>query len=236
MNPIVSNTLFHFTGIDHERGIFKPDEEAFNTLKSIIESKQFQLAPNPRNWSIFDTDEPHRHMNFEIPMVCFTETPIEYIGMHMMVFGHFGLGMKIEWAIRNRAQNVIYCDKKEPNFYGRTLAGVLDFIHHNLAVDPNTQAKWYWFRSLVGVTEDIIYRNEREWRVIGRSENKPGGGTYFTPKSAEFTVDDIDVVVCPSSLVDDLNIFLNKLPGFAICNFKIISAESLLKVIDGKKG
>ncbi len=231
MNPTVSNTLFHFTGIDHTRCKFKPKEEAFGTLKSIIESQHFRLSLNNRNWTIYDDNEPLRHMDFGVPMLCFSETPIDYIGRHMEVFGYFGLGMKIEWAIKNHAQNVIYCDTTVPNYYGRTLAGVLDFIHHNLVVDPNTQAKWYWFRSLVGVTENIIYRDEREWRFIGRTENVAGGGDDFTPQYIGFTSNDIYVVVCPAECLPELQQVLHQTGKYNNFEFKIITSEELLKTI-----
>ncbi|WP_157237814.1 abortive infection system antitoxin AbiGi family protein [Desulfobacter curvatus] len=233
MNPTISNTLFHFTGIDYDRGIFKPKEESLNTLKSILESQHFLLSRNQREWTIFDVEEPVRHMNFDLPMLCFTETPIEYIGMHMNVFGHFGVGMKIDWAIKNHAQNVIYCDKSEPNYYGRILAGVLDFCHNNLATDPNTQAKWYWFRSLVGVTEDIIFRNEREWRFIGRTENKPGGGESFTPEHIDFDVNDIEAIVCPKACILEVHDFLKRLPNYSQYAFKVLSSEELLMNEEG---
>ncbi|HKI44609.1 MAG TPA: abortive infection system antitoxin AbiGi family protein [Balneolales bacterium] len=232
MNPTVSNTLFHFTGIDCDRGVFKPKEEALNTLKSILGSQHFLLSNNNREWTIFDVKEPVRHMNFDLPMLCFTETPIEFIGMHMGVFGHFGVGMKIEWAIKNHAQNVIYCDRSEPNYYGRILAGVLDFIHHNLATDQNTQAKWYWFRSLVGVTEDIRFRNEREWRFIGRTENKPGGGDSFTPTHVDFNINDIEVVVCPEDCIPAVHEFLKGIPSYSQYTFNVISSEELLKNLE----
>jgi hypothetical protein len=228
MNLSVSDNLFHFTGIDIERGKKKPDDNAFQTLKDILESGNFRLNRNNRNWAIYADDAPPREMDFDIPMVCFTETPIGFLSNHIEVFGEFGIGMHLEWGIKNGAQNVLYCDSTTTNFYGKTLAGVLEYVHRTL-VEGDPQARWFWFRSLVGITENIDFREEREWRILGRTENVPGGGETFEPVSVSFSKKDIVVVVCPSKYISELRTFLDGIDAYKNYQFGLLSSEIILR-------
>ncbi len=218
-----SNVLFHFTGIDHTRGKVKTDAGAFQTLQSILGSSQFEIRMNKRAWTVHDDGVPGRAMDFDIPMSCFSETPLAFLPDHMNQFGEFGLGMKLDWGVEKGAQNVVYCDDDHQNSYGRSLAGVLDYIHHGLAVGE-AQPHWYWFRELVGVTEHIDHRGEREWRFLGRTEDKPGAVDY-EPKTVDFTPADILVVVCPARLIVQLRAFLDSSPTYLNYPFSILSSE-----------
>ena len=165
-------------------------------------------------------------MNLQIPMACFTETPISFIPDHMEIFGYFGIGMRLKWGIEKGAQNVVYCDQKHQNSYGRTLAGVLDYVHHGLTVGES-QPRWHWFRELVGITEDIGFREEREWRFIGRTENIPGAKD-FEPKTVSFEPTDVVVVVCPQIFLSELRTFIDKLTPYKDYSFGILSSENLI--------
>ena len=226
MSLSVSNVLFHFTGIDHARGKYKPEKDSLEVLKSILQEQAFRLSMNKRNWTVSDEGVPGRAMNLEIPMTCFTETPISFIPDHMKTFGHFGIGMRLKWGIEKGAQNVVYCDQKHQNSYGRTLAGVLGYIHHGLEVGE-AQPCWYWFRELVVITEDIGYREEREWRFLGRTENIPGAKN-FEPKTVSFKPSDVVVVVCPQKYLSELRAFIDNLPSFKDYSFGILCSEYLI--------
>ena len=53
MSLSVSNVLFHFTGIDHARGKYKPEKDSIEVLKSILKEQAFRLSMNERSWTVW---------------------------------------------------------------------------------------------------------------------------------------------------------------------------------------
>ncbi len=233
-NPTVSNTVFHFTGIkDSQRGIFKPDHESFNTLKTILSSREFLMKPHKRQLA----NSKGQSCADTIWMSCFTETPLGFLRSHVDVFGKFGIGINIRWAKRLNAQNVIYVDsghvppivEQEIN---RGIIGIMEFSKFFKNLPPEykngvTKGDPYFDKipnpeyptNILGTTESYIYREEREWRVFGRGDHSK---LLFTPK---FDYTDVDCLVCPSDFVKDLVAFikfeLNTEP------IKIVETETL---------
>ncbi len=188
MNKTISNYVFHFTGIkDQSRSNFKSDDESINTIKSILSERMLKYSANKRN--IVFVKEPKSCIeNIAVHMCCLTETPLEYLKNHILIFGRFGIGLTIEWAIKKGALNVIYYDNSNPNILGEVLEEIYGKFYDSINLKMNTDLKWD--HTFAG-TEDIKYRDERELRFIkntsedikGVSFNKKDLKYIFIPKN-----------------------------------------------------
>jgi hypothetical protein len=192
MNPSISSQLFHFTGVNKERGFFKPDVEAFATLKKILNSKYLLLSPN-RIQLLFPQDSIlMEKIELIIQMACLTETPIEFLTDHIKLFGKFGLGFTIDWALRNGGQNVIYCDSHSPNSFAHTVSEIGNYFAMNGMAHDIRFIRWV--SELAAITENFEYRNEREWRFL-RASN------IDDQLAIPFQGDDLKTVICPRNFI-----------------------------------
>jgi hypothetical protein len=206
MNATVSPDLFHFTGIDHKRRVYKPDSVALETLFLILQSSKFLLAMNKREFRLLRTPSAPTGIkyDFTLPMACFTETPFEFLKQHTEKFGEFGLGLTLEWAMKNAAQNVVYCDPLIPNSY---LMAIYDVTNPLFKDSDKSKEPVYPFdgpqhpiNEFIAASEDMGYRDEREWRIIGRLEK----GKVVGPGHVPFTPDDVTHIFCPQHLIGEL--------------------------------
>lgn len=200
-------TLYHFT-------------DSLEILKAILRSKKFLLKENERPWG-FSHDGTARHILFSIPMTCFTEMPHKELRSHCRNFGNFGLGMKIGWAISRGAQNVIYSEHHHPNDFGKTLIEMLDHNSYLKTLRSSYEFSQGIFDSLVGATEQMRYKDEREWRFIGRLTGV--NPRTFSPSSVDFQMSDIDVLVVPDSHRVELESFLENIGEN---NIKVVSTPN----------
>ncbi|MGZ3724566.1 MAG: abortive infection system antitoxin AbiGi family protein [Pseudobdellovibrio sp.] len=197
-NVTISNVLYHFTGFGGAEadGQGKTTKEAFETLKKILHSSHLRLCKNEVSWGYADEDgrRPFTGLSFSPHLTCFSETPIEYATDHTRSFGKFGIGFDINWVISHRGQNVIYVKDAAVNHIGNVISKML--IH--LSIDkksPDFPRKY--MHEIVYATENMKWRNEREWRIIS---DKSG--------QADFTFADIKSLVCPKSHEKELKEFL----------------------------
>lgn len=198
MNSTISDTLYHFT-------------KNFDTLKAIVTSSKFLLKINKREWRIGNKEGIVHHLIYDSPMVCFTETPLQFLANHQRNFGNYGIGMKIGWAIDKGAQNVIYCEHHYPNDFANTLLEVLEHNSKLKQMKPPVNFNRQVFDSLVGATEQMQYRQEREWRFIARISDL--ANKTFAPTEVTFTPFDIVEFICPKSDENELREFLSKKLG-----------------------
>jgi Putative abortive phage resistance protein AbiGi, antitoxin len=218
-NNSISDTLFHFTGLNGMRKKLKPEMEALKTVFDILGSKRFNIGINSRHYAI-----PGTQIFMEIPMTCFTETPLSHLRQHMSDFGEFGIGMKFEWAIRNGFLNVIYSDNRGHNFYSASLSRVWDLLEEARDTGSALFERGMYY-TLVGITEDIRFRNEREWRLIPQSDL---GTTGFSPRYVEFSGYDIDSIVIKKQYSDNIKKYIENHAEYSNCKIKIIESESIL--------
>lgn len=150
-------------------------------------------------------------VHFDIPMTCFTETPVQFIEHHARTFGDFGIGMTIGWAISKRAQNVIYCEHDDPDEFGETMLEIASHEKELKKMKSTIRFNRRIMDSLFGATEQMYYRNEREWRVIGRMTDMVK--REFTPTEVTFLKNDIIHLICPKSDVETLKTYVDALWG-----------------------
>lgn len=94
-SKISSNLLYHFTS-------------SIKILLSILENGFWPMT------AIEDISfmmPNYEEIRVGIPMVCFTDIPIELAGAHRKEYGLFGLGMKKEWGIKNGLNPIGYMIK-----------------------------------------------------------------------------------------------------------------------------
>lgn len=188
MNVTLTDTLYHFT--------------KFDALRAILKSRKFLVSLNTVQW--FSTDQ--KGYFFKIPMACFSETPLEFMKDHKRNFGEYGLGMKIQWAIGHGLHNVIYVDMLNPSNHGIMITEILKYYFSV----PATHKPHLYHKNLndqlVGSSELMKYRDEREWRFIGKINDYMS--YTFTPDSISFDFTDVAQIVCPKKDVDELIRFL----------------------------
>ena len=160
-STISSSLLFHFT---------KSEEVIVSILKNgfypmtAIEDVSFMM-PN------------YKEAKIGIPMVCFTDIPIEQSKKHREEYGQFGLAMKKEWGMKHGLNPILYVvkDSEVYNAYNHLQyvvlkqyenekndqEGILDLIEafmnyagfmKEYTNDPAMQAKPFY--------------DEREWRYL----------------------------------------------------------------------
>lgn len=204
MNLSTSNILFHFTSRA------KSDTDGFEALKGILTKRAFELKKSSfkRHVHLLNTHS-ESNLNYirpEIPIVCFTETPLALLKNHMGSFGQFGIGMGIEWGIEKGAQSVIYISDGKASG-----PSALSSLLNNFMYDKSTEMAQK-FNSLIASFELYEYREEREWRFIGEYEilgwNSgdpfPTTEPQFFPKAIEFLDRHVECIVCPGKYLPEI--------------------------------
>lgn len=102
-----------------------------------------------------------------IPMVSFCNIPLKDVDSYMR-YGKYGIGMSMEWAVRNKISPVIYIHEQTPfkDFYNQFSIDLNDDSNtnrQNLSVKVIQFLK-NWKTEYKG--NDIITYHEREWRYI----------------------------------------------------------------------
>ena len=206
--------LFHFTGLDKFRGKLKSQHEAFDTLKTILDSMKFKLSENIRSFTMNDRNGCSGINNIPIKMSCFTETHKDHIESHAKTFGKFGIGMKLEWAIRKGAIRVIYYDNRHPNILGETLEEIYGKFFIQDKLEMNTPFKWD--HTIAGITENINFVNESEWRFLKKDfDNDKTDAVKFQKK-------DVACFVLPRTFGNEFRSFLEKHKAFRVNSPELI--------------
>lgn len=154
---ISSNTLFQFT-------------KSIDTLEAILKSKGFW----PRYCIEFGWNQ-----KFAVPMCCFCDIPLAAIKPHMEFYGHYGLGMTKEWAIKKGISPVMYHIRESK--MGKNIGNIIKNIQNEDRASAYTQMalmKIYkgvnYRKDANGVflqKKDYLYYNEREWRFVPEMDN-----------------------------------------------------------------
>lgn len=163
-SKISSNLLFHFT-------------KSIDDLISILENG---FWPKTANEDISFMLPNYERAIVGIPMVCFTDIPIELTEEHRKQYGEYGIGLKKEWGINKGLNPICYIIKNSEmydafnhlqwvtqqnalkldngNKYGEntlsTMVAVMNFAGHlkEYSDDPKLNSKPFY--------------DEREWRYL----------------------------------------------------------------------
>lgn len=161
---ISSNLLFHFT-------------KSADVLISILENGFWPMTAKE---DISFMMPNYEKVEVGIPMVCFTDVPIELTNEHRKQYGEYGIGLKKEWGIKKGLNPICYIIKNSEmynaynhlqwiiqqnalkldngNKYGKntlfTMDAVMNFAGHlkEYSDDPDLNSKPFY--------------DEREWRYL----------------------------------------------------------------------
>lgn len=158
---ISSNLLFHFT-------------QKVDTLISILENGFYPMT------AIEDISfmmPNYSNMRVGIPMVCFTDIPLDIIEDHQKKYGEYGLGMKKEWGIKKGINPVGYIikgsnaqkafNKMQKNL--QEIAQKIDSDAHSVTMVKALDCVMNYagfLRIYSDESDSIPYYNEREWRYL----------------------------------------------------------------------
>jgi hypothetical protein len=159
--------VFHFT-------------KTYGALKKILSSS---FKPSYAHETIkgkFENGKPFER-DFGVPMVSFCDLRVSELQNHIESYGHFGIGLTKEWAIRNRLHPVFYINEQNyliPNFLNALqsrMSSVLNSVSSNERMEYRKlfqlQAflKHYQGRLVLKsgkVVDSYRFADEREWRYV----------------------------------------------------------------------
>jgi hypothetical protein len=158
-----SNTLIHFTS-------------SKDALKSIL-TEAFKLKYCRESITFHELEAA-----IHVPMVSFCDIPLSQIKNHIASYGHYGIGLSREWAIRHRLNPVLYVQGSS------SLAqSYEDLLVHLLEEEKKPSAD----KTARRIAKDIVryiknyegplergeikldnyrYSDEREWRYVPERE------------------------------------------------------------------
>src|SRR5689334_8614782 len=93
---ISSSALIHFT-------------KQKSSLKGILQ-RGFHIFYCLENLNL-DNRGKSRHYEAAYPMVSFCDLPLSEVKNHIDKYGSYGIGLKKDWAIKNRLNPVLYFEK-----------------------------------------------------------------------------------------------------------------------------
>lgn len=160
---ISSNSIIHFTNsLENLYGILS---NGFR-VKYCLEENKFHS----------------KTLRAAVPMVSFCELPLSEVKDHIKSYGHYGIGLKKEWAIKERLNPVLYIESN--SMLGENISSAFgEFIKNG---EKKTQAQRQLldlFRYIKTYERDLQrdgkmiknykFYNEREWRYTPDIEKKP---------------------------------------------------------------
>lgn len=168
-----SNTLFHFTN-------------ELEILYKILEEGFWPRYCKETGW------RGNGNPLFATSMVSFCNIPLSQIHQHINYYGHYGIGVSKEWALKSSIRPVFYItremipfvqnlvgkdsvEKETDEKYKMKNQGNYLQNYKKLLSIMKTYKGWNWKvkagcesinESIDNVMEDYIYYDEREWRYV----------------------------------------------------------------------
>ena len=166
--PLSTNSIIHYT---------KSLKNLYNILEIGFSIKYCQEK--------FSFGDDVSELRFAYPMVCFCDIALSEVKKHLNSYGHYGIGLKKEWAVQKGLNPVLYLEKNS-SLTTSILKQARKILEIEGDVDENTQTieiKKNWKQELLTTCsymknyegsikikgkENPNYRfyNEREWRYV----------------------------------------------------------------------
>ena len=126
-----------------------------------------------------------KKLRYAYPMICFCDIPLSEVKKHLESYGHYGIGLKKDWAVKKGLNPVLYLEK-ESSLSETLMQQIMRFDKNKkeLKTNPNTpKIDEVWRQELITLCShiknydgDLIingkeinnYRfyDEREWRYV----------------------------------------------------------------------
>ena len=228
-----SNTLIHFTS-------------SKDALKGIL-TENFRIKYCRETIQFHGLKE-----TVHIPMISFCDIPLSQIKNHISNYGHYGIGLSRDWALKNRLNPVLYVQSNSQlaesyeelirHLHAEEKKGATDKTARQMAADIVRYIKNYegpLKRSGVDI-DKYRYSDEREWRYVpGRSSSckmlytaddfrkkgKDAANNDISSLRLEFDPDDIKYVIIKSD--DEIREFVEHLRNAKGDKFSLRQVERL---------
>jgi len=160
----ISHQLIHWTGRRNKENPNKSENDAFNILSTILETKELKFSSN----RVAKKEDKHGASEIKQKMICFTDIPIEHAYAIKERYGNIGIIFDKEKLMQYNARPVFYYTNEE------LLFDLSDIIREGKYSEPklfteNVQELISYFQNYHSIHNHDTknpYYNEREWRII----------------------------------------------------------------------
>ena len=142
-----------------------------------------------------------KKLKYAYPMICFCDIPLSEVKKHLDSYGHYGIGLKKEWAVKNGLNPVLYLEKQS-SLSETLMQQIIRFNENKKELIKNQTATIIdevWRQELITLCSyvknydgDLIidsvavpnYRfyNEREWRYVPTKSELNGNARAIQQK------------------------------------------------------
>lgn len=132
-------------------------------------------------------------LKYAYPMVCFCDIPLSEVKKHLDSYGHYGIGLKKDWAIKNGLNPVLYLEKQS-SLSESLMQQIMRFHKNKKEVLINPEIKKIdevWRQELITLCsyvknydgdliiesetkKDYRFYDEREWRFVPTAKQLKG--------------------------------------------------------------
>ncbi|MDQ8011537.1 MAG: abortive infection system antitoxin AbiGi family protein [Flavobacterium nitrogenifigens] len=134
----------------------------------------------------------NKTLRYAYPMICFCDIPLSEVKKHLESYGHYGIGLKKDWAVEKGLNPVLYLERE--SFLSESIMQQIDRLHKDKIEslsNPEKKIDEVWRQELITLCShiknydgDLVidgklisnYRfyDEREWRYIPSPSNLKG--------------------------------------------------------------
>ena len=181
MSEVSSDLVFHFTS--------EP-----NTVLSILKNG-FYPRMSKENMSI--VLPAYDNVTLGMPMVCFTDIPLDRSSEHRAQYGSYGLGLSKEWAKRHKISPVFYMIRESGSWeiynhmqaYVKKLIQIIDIFKKTKEMQDISDEAVSSLIELSGYIKpysedgsEKIFYDEREWRYVPPFRDIPDYCNWLLPE------------------------------------------------------
>ena len=165
-SEVSSEILYHFT-------------KSPEVIKSILENGFYPRVSREDISVVLPGYEGRPERFTGIPMICFTDIPLNLSEAHRKDYGHFGLGLNKKWAERNKLGPVFYMQKGSGSweaFNHMQYVVVQELMKHG-EINAETMSSIIEFAGYIkpysAEGQEKPFYDEREWRYLPPFRDTP---------------------------------------------------------------
>ena len=134
-----------------------------------------------------------KRLRYAYPMICFCDIPLSEVKKHLDSYGHYGIGLKKDWAVKKGLNPVLYLEKQSS--LSESLMQQIMRLHEDkkksLKNPDTTRIDEVWRQELITLCShvknydgdliidgveinDYRFYDEREWRYVPTTEELKG--------------------------------------------------------------
>ena len=127
----------------------------------------------------------NKKLHYAYPMICFCDIPLSEVKKHLESYGHYGIGLKKDWAVKKGLNPVLYLEKE--SFLSESIMQQIMRLHNDKIESqkkpPTKLIDEVWRQELITLCshiknydgdliidgelrENYRFYDEREWRYV----------------------------------------------------------------------